>query len=587
MGFFKNSVEAPKSLSKNTHPTLMEGLLLKSLNDQRQSKILCDVVLLVENEEFSAHKGILAANSHYFMAMFTTDMIEKEQERVILKKLKPSVVKEILDFLYTGRIEIDNKNVRDLLEASSFLIISSVNDKCWQFLEEYLNVETCLIVLSIADEFYNLDLYKKALKFLCREFLSVAKTREFLELSTAEIKELLSSDDIYLDDEIQLLEILIKWVNFDRSNRRKYIPELMKLVRFHFIKPGILDSQLFKDLATDLEIVSQTEQLSSLTSGGEAPRKSYSNIEVIIIAGGVDETRILDTVCCYIPSANKWCELASMNTPRWRSQMVLLNNSVLAIGGLKEVSTTNPEIPFLETYQPRKDSWQAIQTLDLPFPVESDSYQTGRLGDEVIFVGDNLQTSRVFGMRDIQGAVKFTTLAPTLIGRIGQCVVTSSEYLYVIGGSSLPVSSLTPFGEDAVQRYNRDRDVWVSAAPMNQPRFGASAASIDNKVYVIGGCHGRITHQSGEVYDPSTERWTFIAPMATARVHCATAVHDGKLWVFGGLSEPRGSAVRDVECYDPDTNNWTSVAPMPGARADFSCSVGQVAYRTVCDVLGL
>ncbi|EDO34507.1 predicted protein, partial [Nematostella vectensis] len=471
MGFFKNSVEAPKSLSKNTHPTLMEGLLLKSLNDQRQSKILCDVVLLVENEEFSAHKGILAANSHYFMAMFTTDMIEKEQERVILKKLKPSVVKEILDFLYTGRIEIDNKNVRDLLEASSFLIISSVTDKCWQFLEEYLNVETCLIVLSIADEFYNLDLNKKALKFLCREFLSVAKTREFLELSTAEIKELLSSDDIYLDDEIQLLEILIKWVNFDRSNRRKYIPELMKLVRFHFIKPGILDSQLFKDLATDLEIVSQTEQLSSLTSGGEAPRKSYSNIEVIIIAGGVDETRILDTVCCYIPSANKWCELASMNTPRWRSQMVLLNNSVLAIGGLKEVSTTNPEIPFLETYQPRKDSWQAIHTLDLP------------------------------------------------------------------------------------------------AAPMNQPRFGASAASIDNKVYVIGGCHGRITHQSGEVYDPSTERWTFLAPMATARVHCATAVHDGKLWVFGGLSEPRGSAVRDVECYDPDTNNWTSVAPMPGARA--------------------
>jgi hypothetical protein len=49
--------------------------LFNNINDLRKNKILCDVVLKVDNQEFYAHRIILASCSDYFMAMFTNEVI--------------------------------------------------------------------------------------------------------------------------------------------------------------------------------------------------------------------------------------------------------------------------------------------------------------------------------------------------------------------------------------------------------------------------------------------------------------------------------------------------------------------------------
>ncbi|XP_007445451.1 hypermethylated in cancer 1 protein-like, partial [Python bivittatus] len=73
--------------------------LLLQLNAQRTKGFLCDVILVVQNALFRAHKNVLAASSAYLKALVVHDnLINLDQEMV-----SPAVFRAVLDFIYTGR----------------------------------------------------------------------------------------------------------------------------------------------------------------------------------------------------------------------------------------------------------------------------------------------------------------------------------------------------------------------------------------------------------------------------------------------------------------------------------------------------
>ncbi|XP_061460576.1 hypermethylated in cancer 1 protein [Rhineura floridana] len=74
--------------------------LLLQLNAQRTKGFLCDVILVVQNALFRAHKNVLAASSAYLKALVVHDnLINLDQEMV-----SPGVFRAVLDFIYTGRL---------------------------------------------------------------------------------------------------------------------------------------------------------------------------------------------------------------------------------------------------------------------------------------------------------------------------------------------------------------------------------------------------------------------------------------------------------------------------------------------------
>lgn len=113
----------------------------------------------------------------------------------------------------------------------------------------------------------------------------------------------------------------------------------------------------------------------------------------------------------------------------------------------------------------------------------------------------------------------------------------------------------------AAPRWERKAD-----APVFVGTAGASASSVNGKIYFIGGGQSR-TLPSEQVarYDPGTGTWVSRAEMPTARQFLGTAVLDGKIYAIGGFSG-LGPALSTVEEYDPSTDTWTRKADMPRGR---------------------
>ncbi|XP_004716387.1 hypermethylated in cancer 2 protein [Echinops telfairi] len=104
--------------------------LLLQLNQQRAKGFLCDVVIMVENSIFRAHKNVLAASSIYFKSLVLHDnLINLDTDMV-----SSAVFQQILDFIYTGKLlpgdQPAEPNFSTLLTAASYLQLPELAALC-------------------------------------------------------------------------------------------------------------------------------------------------------------------------------------------------------------------------------------------------------------------------------------------------------------------------------------------------------------------------------------------------------------------------------------------------------------------------
>ena len=79
---------------------------------------------------------------------------------------------------------------------------------------------------------------------------------------------------------------------------------------------------------------------------------------------------------------------------------------------------------------------------------------------------------------------------------------------------------------------------WSTKAPLLTPRAEVAVASVDGKIYVLGGAAPRTTaSQLNQEYDPATDRWRDRAPLPHAMTPCGAVGLNGKLYAIGGFTK--------------------------------------------------
>lgn len=95
---------------------MFEGLLC--------NEALVDVTLVCEDDSLKAHKMVLSACSPFFQSLFIDNPCK--HPIVILKDVKYSELKSIIDFMYRGEVHVSQEHLSSLLKTARFLKVKGL-----------------------------------------------------------------------------------------------------------------------------------------------------------------------------------------------------------------------------------------------------------------------------------------------------------------------------------------------------------------------------------------------------------------------------------------------------------------------------
>lgn len=168
--------------------------------------------------------------------------------------------------------------------------------------------------------------------------------------------------------------------------------------------------------------------------------------------------------------------------------------------------------------------------------------------------------------------------APALVPLSELALAESNGKLYLMGG--YPQNRVTA---RTVQVYDIATDTWAYGPQLPLPNNHGMAASVNGKIYLIGGQLNADDPPGTNSYvntvyelDPAVGVWVTKTPMPTARSSGFAVVHDGRIYVAGGRL-PRGS---DFAVYDPAANTWEVLPNLPTQRNHFTGAAinGRIHY---------
>lgn len=169
--------------------------------------------------------------SEYFSAMFSTKLKEAEQDDIELTNVNGDILKQLIDFCYTGTLCIDQTNVQALLEAANEFRFMSIVAVCSEYFQEQLDATNCVGFFEFSELYDLKDLHAMSEIFICQHFMKVIENDEFRMMSAKNLKEILQMNDLNIDTEECVFNALMKWIKADEDKRSTQFPELLRFVR--------------------------------------------------------------------------------------------------------------------------------------------------------------------------------------------------------------------------------------------------------------------------------------------------------------------------------------------------------------------
>jgi hypothetical protein len=239
--------------------------LLPGLHDKYKSGTFTDITLLVENQSIRAHKIVLCSFSSYFDAMLTGGMAESSQNEICLQDVKASIAQMLIEFAYTGCIQIDWDNVEEVLRTANFWSADHVQNGCCKFLKKHMDTGNCLGVLRLAKAYGLKELYSSAKDLATKKFVCVTEGEEFQSLDIDTMTDLLSEDKMCIEkggsvlppekQEKFIFDLIMKFANHQDKNRQNEVfDKLLPCVRWGLLL--VNDTELCESIMCDESLMS-------------------------------------------------------------------------------------------------------------------------------------------------------------------------------------------------------------------------------------------------------------------------------------------------------------------------------------------
>lgn len=352
-----------------------QTLLQDGLKDMLDHGKFLDCVVRVGEREFPCHRLVLAACSPYFRARFLAEPDGTGELR--LEEVSPDVVAQVLHYLYTSEIALDEASVQDLFAAAHRFQIPSIFTICVSFLQKRLCLANCLAVFRLGLLLDCARLAVAARDFICARFPLVARDSDFLGLSADELIAIISSDGLNVEKEEAVFEAVMRWAGSGdaeaKAEHQRVLPTVFESIRCRLLPRAFLESRVERhplvrsqpELLRKVQMVKDAHEgrLTTLRKkkkekGEETVQAKEANQGTADAKAEDDEERVLpgilnDTLrfgmflqdlifmiseegaVAYDPVTNE-CYCASLSTqiPKNHVSLVTKENQVFVAGGL-------------------------------------------------------------------------------------------------------------------------------------------------------------------------------------------------------------------------------------------------------------
>ena len=505
-----------------------------------------------DDKEFKAHRNVLSKASLFFSKLLQSDMRENREGIVQLEEISGAVMEDVLEFIYTGNVEITQENSQDLFAAANFLLIPALEKRSGRFLQRQMSESNCISTFYFAEMYQWDELITKSRMFIHANFKSVAEMDEFLNLEAKEVERWISSDEISVEVEADVFKIVLKWIEQNKSERKAWFEQLFRHVRLTFVSRDFLLDVVTNDLVREnlncLKLISDAVKLTmSFTCEGDLPQSPRKGLETrAIVAFGGKYT------WCYLPEEGEWKRLADGPFE---------GNHLTKMLSYRDQLYAFPSDGKGERYDPVVNSWC---TLDMP---------TTRF-TKVAVVRGEMYAIEVSTFRPKKSTIKRydfercswqTVLSSQKGCRVESCVVAAGNHLYVCGGILENGDYVTK-----AERFDTVENKWEEISDMQQRRAGSFGVATEGKIFLACGRPSRgmlplSWLQTCEMYNISTNEWQLIGSLNVPRLNGSMVCLKGTLYVLGGTR--RHSTYRRsqliIEYYDPTEDKWIKKTTIP------------------------
>ncbi|XP_013927193.1 PREDICTED: kelch-like protein 41a [Thamnophis sirtalis] len=529
---------------------------------------LCDATLVAGGKRFPCNRALLASISPYFQAVFTSGFKESRDGEVLLEDMDPSVLQNLLGYLYSGELAFSPGSAEDLFIAASRLQLSPALTLISRFLMEKISPENCLRLYMLGHDHNHPALLQGALRYLGLHFGLLFEHQDFLQLDLRALTCILSSDHLAVASEMEVFRAAQRWVGAEPSKRLPVLKTLLGCVRFPLLSqeevaqvqteaelPGQQLEVRWQDLdgAGRLQvsgglrrgmyqekivcikvprlrdILSVSEDMDCYmeclnpTSGSRTklpalqlvalPGCSVLDQRLYISGGKHADGSYSSALHEYNSLADRWAQLPAMSTPRSVHMFLTCKQKLFALSGWNDAGP----LASAECFDVAQQLWASIASLPIVLRFSASAAYKNKLyliggdadSDDVVYKGLLIYDTHLDTWAQV----------PLEFSLHGAAAVTVEAGICVIGGffsrkANQPhpnrrFSQLLPCTPNCFLMQEEgiiSREVAIPSLPV--PLAFAGATSFRGRIYVIGGVCTSRTHDAIYHWQPGEAAWT-------------------------------------------------------------------------------
>ena len=509
---------------------------MERMNEFRKQDFGCDFTIEVDGRKFPVHKIVLAACCEYYRAMFSANMVESRAQHSSLPYKYKNIIKHIIEFAYTGKLELTEANLMDTLELANYLNASEAINRCCDFLLSRLTLDNCVDHLNSLNDMHPLDLRRKVFNFIIRNIDDV-NWGDFYNLFAEDLLSMLSENALVVGRESYLVSYINKWILHDKENRQKHAAELFEKVRLALLSPDELfriDREMrtkYKELLLPLKKAMYYHLLEEKQAlmQDESTQVRSDELSIVMVTSptfpcfNLDSYQLSSISCtrfdiersspAYIcacevnnfmyfsvnytdfilspkfyrfdPRHSRWYQLPSLLANRTNFVIKALDDKIYAIAG----TTIAGPVDSVECFSIRDNEWRYCQTM--PYAVNA---HAGCVYNKKIYISGGFHNQQYVNLITSYDPVdnSWNPESTLKYPRAFHCMVTVADRMYVIGGQRniSPTSSGVP----EVEIFKPGEEVQTICISL-LVSFSTAVVKNDN-IYIIGGMQGGVLNYS-------------------------------------------------------------------------------------------